>query len=269
LTQEKIIKRDLFWIIGILIGIIILICSIKLSNNRDIINIFSFVSSGVSIALALAAIGYAVYQSGQAERQNSATIDALGQIKAEIIRVTQMKDDLTKIQNETNKNFRENISNIEGLLHKVEFIASGDINSDDKDKVIDEYKNTLGVLSTELDKLRVDQENNYQRVNTFNNITHTIRPISINQYEFQVEVKILDFEKGERYLINKVTDGLSKYYIKCNNVNIANKITKNNDMFVYTISYISNNGKLPKSAIKDIFVGINEEILKVVAIRKH
>lgn len=81
----KITNRDFYWIIGILIGIVILVCSIRLSHNANIINIFSFMANGISIALAFLAIGMSIRQELSSNLLNSETRGILISINERII----------------------------------------------------------------------------------------------------------------------------------------------------------------------------------------
>lgn len=61
-------KWDYYWLIGILIFIIVLIFSIRLSDNRDISNIISLIASFVSIALALISIWWSQVNNSDANK---------------------------------------------------------------------------------------------------------------------------------------------------------------------------------------------------------
>lgn len=70
-------KWDYYWLIGILIFIIILVCSIRLSDNRDISNIISLISSIVSIVLALISIWWSQVNNSDANRVYDKIIEKL------------------------------------------------------------------------------------------------------------------------------------------------------------------------------------------------
>lgn len=56
-------SRDWAWVVGILLAVIIFILSFRLGDNLEVVNLFSFISSSVSISLALVAIYIALVQS--------------------------------------------------------------------------------------------------------------------------------------------------------------------------------------------------------------
>lgn len=61
-------NKDWAWLSGILIAIIICILTFRLSDNQAVNDMFSFVASAVSIALAFVAIGMAVKQDVENRR---------------------------------------------------------------------------------------------------------------------------------------------------------------------------------------------------------
>ncbi|PPK77532.1 hypothetical protein BXY41_11671 [Lacrimispora xylanisolvens] len=76
-------KQDYFWLIGILIGIIVFICAIRLSDNTDIVNIISFIASGVSIALAFIAIWWGQVNNSETNKIYVKINEKLDRVKGE------------------------------------------------------------------------------------------------------------------------------------------------------------------------------------------
>jgi len=83
--KTKFTNRDFHWLTGILIGIVILVCSIRLSDNSNVVNIFSFMGSGISIALAFVAIGMSIKQELSSNLVNSDTRKTLISLNEKII----------------------------------------------------------------------------------------------------------------------------------------------------------------------------------------
>lgn len=79
--------RDWAWLLIILIGIIILVSTYRLADNQDVVNLFSFISSSVSIALAIVAIFLALKQDSDSRYSNDVVKDKLGDILKELSKV--------------------------------------------------------------------------------------------------------------------------------------------------------------------------------------
>lgn len=77
-------NRDWKWLVGILIGFIILILTFRLGDNLEVINLFSFISSSVSIALAGVAIFIALKQDSDNQRITSRITNALTKIETKV-----------------------------------------------------------------------------------------------------------------------------------------------------------------------------------------
>lgn len=137
--QEKtefITKRDLGWIIFILILAIITILAIRLSDNKSVLDVFSFMANGISISLAIVAIVYAFYQSVQAQMQNQDTINILNNIDT---RINNVIDSIEK-QIKSNENINNDINDLSG---RIENLATGTVIPSDKEeikKLIDKIK---------------------------------------------------------------------------------------------------------------------------------
>lgn len=70
-------EKDWKWLVGILIAIIIFIFTFRLGDNQDVTDLFSFISSSVSIALAGVAIFLALKQDTDNRRVNEQTSQLL------------------------------------------------------------------------------------------------------------------------------------------------------------------------------------------------
>lgn len=77
-------NRDWAWVVSILVGFIILILTIRLGDNKDVINLFSFVSSSVSIALAVVAIFIALKQDSDGKQVHDRLVDLLTRIQSDV-----------------------------------------------------------------------------------------------------------------------------------------------------------------------------------------
>ncbi|PFI93400.1 hypothetical protein [Priestia megaterium] len=80
-------NRDWAWLVGVLTAIIIFILTYRLSDNQEVTNLFSFISSSVSIALAIIAIFIALKQDSDGRRVNEQTSFLLSSIESKISNV--------------------------------------------------------------------------------------------------------------------------------------------------------------------------------------
>ncbi|MED4782700.1 hypothetical protein [Brevibacillus choshinensis] len=71
MNNAKVTKKDLYYIITILISIVIAVLTIRLGDNQNVINYFGFAGTLVSIILAIVALIYAFYQSSTYESTSS------------------------------------------------------------------------------------------------------------------------------------------------------------------------------------------------------
>ncbi|RSD21066.1 hypothetical protein [Mesobacillus subterraneus] len=139
--------RDWKWVIGVLISIIILILTIRLGDNHNVINLFSFISSSVSIALALVAIFIALKQDGESRRVNYLTSRILSSIE---LKLNTVDENLRRID----EKFIQNVT--EEAIEEI--TAEGKKESYTKDEV----KEMLSSLSTQITKevnIELDQNN--------------------------------------------------------------------------------------------------------------
>ncbi|MEE3895333.1 hypothetical protein [Priestia megaterium] len=128
-------NKDWAWLVGVLTAIIILILTYRLSDNQEVTNLFSFISSSVSIALAIIAIFIALKQDSDGRRVNEQTSFLLNNIESKI------------------SNVDENIRKIDvGFISRAqETIESYTDEQDEKDNYTkEEVKQLLDNLGTEL-----------------------------------------------------------------------------------------------------------------------
>lgn len=102
-------NKDWAWLVGVLTAIIILILTYRLSDNQEVTNLFSFISSSVSIALAIIAIFIALKQDSDGRRVNEQTSSLLNSIESKIINVDEniRKIDAGFITQETIESYTE------------------------------------------------------------------------------------------------------------------------------------------------------------------
>ncbi len=102
-------NRDWAWLVGVLTAIIILILTYRLSDNQEVTNLFSFISSSVSIALAIIAIFIALKQDSDGRRVNEKTSLLLNSIESKISNVDEniRKIDAGFITQETIESYTE------------------------------------------------------------------------------------------------------------------------------------------------------------------
>lgn len=130
-------NKDWFWLTLILIAIIICILTFRLSDNQSVNEMFSFVSSAVSIALAIVAIGMATKQ----EVENKRVQDEVNKILIKIeMKVNSMNDTVQKIAPEHVRGLAEEKSEqaMEQTLYKEEF------SKDEVEKLINEALTDYG-----------------------------------------------------------------------------------------------------------------------------
>lgn len=88
-------NRDWFWLLGILIGIIILLIASIFAKSLKIETNFSIISSAVSIALALVAIFFALKQDSDNRRVNDNVSGILNNIVSEMLVVKNSVEKIT------------------------------------------------------------------------------------------------------------------------------------------------------------------------------
>ncbi|CAM5246373.1 putative protein OS=Lysinibacillus sphaericus OX=1421 GN=LS41612_10730 PE=4 SV=1 [Lysinibacillus sphaericus] len=77
-------NQDWLWLVLILVAIIFFVTTFRLADNIQVVDLFSFISSSVSIALALVAIFYAWKQDSDSQVVTRHTSNLLTQITSKI-----------------------------------------------------------------------------------------------------------------------------------------------------------------------------------------
>lgn len=132
-------RRDLCWIIFILIMIIAVLSSC-LINGYDIGSLLSTVSTVVSILLSIVAMFYSIVTNSDSQRINTATEVEIARISQKIDRIDEKIGILEKLDKIADQNYRT-IKNAHNALE----IVSKEI-PDDKQEVFDEMKDSMGLF---------------------------------------------------------------------------------------------------------------------------
>lgn len=129
-------NRDWLWTTGILIGIIITSFAFFLSENNRVVEIFSFLASGVSIALAFVAIYVSSNQNKESQSLSQNMSETLARMDEKVRSINEKVDkfDFKPLLQDTERKITEIIS------------ATGN----DSEDVIGEVK---GMVSKEFEKL--------------------------------------------------------------------------------------------------------------------
>lgn len=128
--------KDWKWLIGILIGVIILILSLWFAGNKGIEANFAIMSSAVSIALGLIAIYIALKQDSDSQRLNQQMQMTLKAMENKIDKVDQKVNKLDGLDVE--KSIEENLNPIIERLTTTLQEKSGDISKRDIQQVFEE-----------------------------------------------------------------------------------------------------------------------------------
>lgn len=130
-------NQDWFWFTGILITVIICISAFRLSDNQTVVDIFAFIASGVSIALAVTAM----YTSF---RQNSDNADISQRMSETLARMDEKINMLdNKVSNLDPKVYIENERNV--LIDDLKKIVDNDGLSEEIEKKVNEKFNNLNI----------------------------------------------------------------------------------------------------------------------------
>lgn len=185
--NQKWTNRDWFWLVGILIGIMIIMIASFFNNESVEIN-FSIISSAVSIALALVAIFIALKQDSDNQKVNFSVSNLLNEIAINLRnvdeKVNKMDSKVFKdIAAETIKEYTEENNGKESFTK-------------------DEVKEMLNGLSSELIK-EINIELNRNKNST---------PIkNINNYEDDKQIYML-IENFRELSVNEIQKKLSDLY---------------------------------------------------------
>lgn len=179
--------RDWVWVTGILVVIIIVLLTKQFGENDKIGGYVSFGSSAVSIALALVAIGYAIYQSLDSSQQNSILRKTLEEIKIEITKVSHAKSQLAVLQSESEEQAQVKLKGIEELIKSVE--ENKPDKSEDYLKVIDDLKKQIEGFKEEEARRTKRMNDLYNQTLFYKNDT-----LAKTKKRFELEVNVLNEE---------------------------------------------------------------------------
>lgn len=143
MKNKKWRSRDWLWLVGILISLIVLILTVRLGDNLEVINLFSFISSSVSIALALVAIFIALKQESENNRVTSQMTNTLTKIELKVNSMDGKIDDLDP--NVVTKPFQQK------LIKEIEEIVNNQ-QEEENDKKIKEIVTAVNKNFNEINK---------------------------------------------------------------------------------------------------------------------
>ena len=157
-------NRDWFWVTGIMIALIIFILAFRLSDNLTFMSVFSFLASGVSIALAFVAMYTSFKQNS--DNQNLTTqmsetlarmdekINSMGQKVSEFSSVEEVKKILEARLNIATESFEETLSEENGNITKSE--------------VMEIWNNEMANFTKLFDAIAKQNDLNYEGRNGYN-----------------------------------------------------------------------------------------------------
>ncbi len=125
--KEKITKRDLGWIIVILLLAIVFLCCLIVSGNSNASNILSVVSTGISIVLSIIAIVYTFISGIQSGDLNSETKTQIMLLQKEVEDLKNSIEKKIQIQNKVD----DYIESISPLISKIAQNTDGTLEIDE------------------------------------------------------------------------------------------------------------------------------------------
>jgi uncharacterized protein YoxC len=175
-------NRDWIWLTSILVGLIIFIFSFRLSDNQRVTEIFSFLSSGVSIALAFVAIYVSSNQNKETQTLSLNMSETLARLDEKIHSINEKVEkfdprSLTQDVDERIKTMIENANEYipEDKFSKTEAIQYfneqlNNLKDDINNQIINEYTNhsRSSELTHEMIFLAADVRKITRRMNEFN-----------------------------------------------------------------------------------------------------
>lgn len=157
-------NRDWFWVTGIMIAVIIFILAFRLSDNLTFMSVFSFLASGVSIALAFVAMYTSFKQNSDNQTlttQMSETLarmdekmNSMGQRVSEFGSVEEVKKILEARLNIATESFEETLSEEDGNITKSE--------------VMEIWNNEMTSFTKLFDTIAKQNDLNYEGKNGYN-----------------------------------------------------------------------------------------------------
>jgi len=165
-------NQDWVWLVLILVAIIYFISTFRLADNIQVVDLFSFISSSVSIALALVAIFYAWKQDSDNRRVNDNVSTILHNIVYEMGSVKNSVDKITSNDIDTIAQ-----STLEEEIIEVDRQPS--YSADEVKKIVEEALNNFSQnVKTKVGK--VDDNNNslVSAIKNYINLKEMINEIS-------------------------------------------------------------------------------------------
>jgi hypothetical protein len=145
-------KRDLYWCIAFLISIIVAIFTVKLGDNKNVVDYFGFAGTIVGIILAVAALIYAFYQNYAYQSSTSKLEEAAQKIEM----VTEQL---------------EKVNNLENIAQTVDVI---DIN----------IKHVYEYLQETMDQISYEMNDRFNAVgNSYEYLNITIQEMASSKYQ--------------------------------------------------------------------------------------
>ncbi|PDY05748.1 hypothetical protein COM66_10920 [Bacillus cereus] len=204
-------NRDWAWVVGILSGIIILILTIRLGDNQDVINLFSFISSSVSIALAGVAIFIALKQDSDNKQVNDRLVDLLNNIQIDVKSVDAKLDPsiVNSVGEETAQVYSEEIEKkdtytkdeVDTIINRVSkdiTLNIGEILTQEKNK--ENYQKMHWVKKGSILESEIEREKEQKRVRE-----EVFQIVRDNQEKSLEEIRtIIQSETGRRYSLSTI-----------------------------------------------------------------
>ncbi|KQB91892.1 MULTISPECIES: hypothetical protein [Geobacillus] len=169
MEQKKWTNRDWMWLVSILIAIIILVLTYRLSDNQEVTNLFSFISSSVSIALALVAIVITLKQDSDNQRLTRQMHETLARIDEKLNSVGEKVSsiDIGNIQNAILNIFEEKLENtVTKISNLFEDKKDGNVKEEAIEIVKNEFMNAISKLNSEIEKQIIDK-NHKENINRY------------------------------------------------------------------------------------------------------
>lgn len=158
-NQKKWSSRDWIWLVGILIAIIVFILTFRLGDNLQVINLFSFISSSVSIALAMVAIFIALKQDSDNKQVNDRMVDLLNKIKTDVKNVdSKLPSLINSVGEETAQFYSEKIGKQDTYTR------------DQVDEIIDGFRKDITLNVNDL--LTQERNKEIHKLRSWNNRVH-------------------------------------------------------------------------------------------------
>lgn len=158
-NQKKWSSRDWIWLVGILIAIIVFILTFRLGDNLQVINLFSFISSSVSIALAVVAIFIALKQDSDNKQVNDRMVDLLNKIKTGVKNVdSKLPSLINSVGEETAQFYSEKIGKQDTYTR------------DQVDEIIDGFRKDITLNVNDL--LTQERNKEIHKLRSWNNRVH-------------------------------------------------------------------------------------------------